>query len=167
MITQPQLIQIALKPKDVIFTPDFMAKEIVAIFHPIGHVLEPCIGDGAFLKYLPGAEWCEIEKGRDFFGWHEKVDWIIGNPPYSIFNQWLRHSFSLANNIVYLIPLNKIFNDFRMLRDIYSFGGIVKIYVIGRGEKMNFPMGYAVGAVHFRRDYKGDISIIFRDPLNP
>lgn len=162
MVSQPQLFNMALKPKDIIYTPDFMAKEIVEIFHPSGHVLEPCAGDGAFLRYLAAADWCEIEKGRDFFKWNTPVDWIIGNPPYSIFNIWLRHSFTLANDIVYLIPLNKIFNDFGMLRDIYVYGGVVKVYAIGRGEKVNFPMGYAVGAVHFQRNYKGSTEIIIR-----
>ena len=162
MATQPQLLHVSLRKKDVVYTPDFMAKEMVNLFRPTGTILEPCAGDGAFLKYLPDAEWCEIEKGKDFFQYHKKVDWIIGNPPYSIFNIWLRHSFTLANDIVYLIPLNKIFNDFGMLRDIYAYGGIVKVYAIGRGEKVNFPMGYAVGAVHFQKDYKGKIEVIFK-----
>ena len=161
MDVQPQLIKMALRKKDIVYTPDYMAKEIVDLFKPQGKILEPCSGDGAFLKHLPDAEWCEIEKGIDFFEWSKKVDWIVGNPPYSIFNIWLRHSFTLADNIVYLIPLNKIFNDFGMLKDIYVYGGIVKVYAIGRGEKVNFPMGYAVGAVHFQRNYKGAMSITF------
>jgi hypothetical protein len=150
MSLQPQLFNMALRQKDVVYTPDFMAQEIVELFKPSGVVLEPCAGDGAFLKYLPGAEWCEIEKG---------------NPPYSIFNIWLRHSFTLADDIVYLIPLNKIFNDFGMLKDIYSYGGIVTVFAVGRGEKVNFPMGYAVGAVHFRRSYIGGLQVVFRDTL--
>lgn len=164
MSSQPQLFNMSLRPKDIVYTPDFMAKEIVDIFRPTGRVLEPCAGDGAFLKYLPAAEWCEIERGKDFFLWNTPVDWIIGNPPYSIFNTWLRHSFTIAENIVYLIPLNKIFNDFGMLRDIHSYGGIVKVYAIGRGEKINFPMGYAVGAVHFQRGYKGKTEITICPP---
>lgn len=163
MSAQPQLLNIALRKKDIVYTPDYMAKEIIDFFKPCGSILEPCAGDHAFLQYLPSADWCEIEKGRDFFSWQKKVDWIIGNPPYSIFNIWLRHSFTLADNIVYLIPLNKIFNDFGMLKDIYSYGGIVSVYAIGRGEKVNFPMGYAVGAVYFRRNYKGGMQVVFRD----
>lgn len=160
MTSQPQLLHVALRPKDVVYTPDWMAQLMVSYFMPSGRILEPCAGDGVFLKYLPkDTEWCEIEKGKDFFAWNEQVDWIIGNPPYSIFNNWLRHSFDVAKNIVYLIPLNKIFNDFGMLKDIHSFGGIVKVYAIGRGEKVNFPMGYAVGAVWFQRGYKGKTEI--------
>jgi hypothetical protein len=165
MTVQPQLLHVALVEKDVVYTPDAMARDIVEYFKPSGRILEPCKGDGAFLRYLPAAEWCEIEEGRDFFMRHKRVDWIIGNPPYSIFNNWLRHSFTLANNIVYLIPLNKIFNDNGMLKDIYRYGGVKQVYVIGRGEKANFPMGYAVGAVHFQRDYRGGMFIHFTESL--
>jgi hypothetical protein len=162
MNTQPQLLHVPLAEKDVVYTPDNMAREIVDFFKPTGRILEPCKGDGAFLRYMPAADWCEIAKGRDFFLYQDKVDWIVGNPPYSIFNIWLRHSFEIADNIVYLIPLNKIFNDFGMLKDIYAYGGVKQIYAIGRGEKINFPMGYAVGAVHFQRDYRGGMSVYFR-----
>jgi hypothetical protein len=160
---QPQLLHVPLVEKDVVYTPDGMAREIVDFFKPTGRILEPCKGDGAFLRYMPAADWCEIALGRDFFLYQDKVDWIVGNPPYSIFNIWLRHSFEIADHIVYLIPLNKIFNDFGMLKDIYIYGGVKQIYAIGRGEKINFPMGYAVGAVHFQRGHKGGMSVIFRD----
>lgn len=166
MTTQPQLFHMALKDKDVVYTPDYMAKEIVDRFNPSGVILEPCCGEGAFMRYLPeNTLWCEIERGRDFFAWHESVDWIIGNPPYSIFNDWLRHSFELADNIVYLIPLNKIFNDFGMIRDILNYGGIVSVFAIGRGDKVNFPMGYAIGAVHFKRLYTGATMITMYQKL--
>ena len=52
-----------------------------------------------------------------------------------------------------------------MLKDIYSYGGIVTVFAVGRGEKVNFPMGYAVGAVHFRRNYIGGLQVVFRDTL--
>ena len=38
---------------------------MVEFFKPSGRILEPCKGDGVFLKYLPSAEWCEIQEGRD------------------------------------------------------------------------------------------------------
>jgi hypothetical protein len=161
MTTQPQLLYIPLVEKDVVYTPDNIARDIVKFFKPSGKILEPCKGDGAFLRHLAAADWCEIAEGKDFFVCRATYDWIVGNPPYSIFNIWLRHSFTLADNIVYLIPLNKIFNDFGMLKDIYTYGGVKQIYAIGRGEKANFPMGYAVGAVHFQRAYKGDMKITF------
>jgi hypothetical protein len=148
--------------KDIVYTPDGIARKIVDFFQPSGRILEPSKGEGVFLKYLPpNTEWCEIREGRDFFAWKEKVDWIIGNPPYSVFSDWLRHSFEVAENIVYLIPVNKPFNSNRLMRDIYEYGGIRQIYVIGHGRWLGWQMGYAVGAVYFQRGWKGGISIKF------
>jgi len=154
--TQPQLLQIPLDQSDVVYTPDWVAKDMVDFFKPSGRILEPCKGDGVFLRYLPeNTEWCEIQDGRDFFAWTEQVDWIIGNPPYKQFNKFFYHSQDAAANIVYLIPCNKAFNDFGFIRNVFDWGGIVHMRIYGRGEKAYFPMGYAIGAVHFQRGYTG------------
>lgn len=151
------------KPIDIVFTPDDVAKDIVEFFSPAGKCLDPCRGDHAFYKYLPpGTDWCESREGRDFFEYRREVDWIISNPPYSIFSQWLDHSFCVAENIVYLIPINKPFNSYAILRRIEAYGGIKAIYVIGPGSQLNFPIGFAIGAVHFKRGYKGQIKLSFR-----
>lgn len=62
-------------PNDVVFTQDHIARDIVRYFKPTGRMLDPCCGNGAFLKYMPGADWCEITKGKDFFEWKDPVDW--------------------------------------------------------------------------------------------
>jgi len=141
--------------------------EIVNHFKPSGSILEPAKGEGAFLRYMPTAEWCELSEGKDFFQWHKHVDWIVGNPPYSIFSQFIRHSFTIADNIVYLIPINKAFNSFSLLKDIHKWGGIKEIYVVGTGSQLRFPVGYAVGAVHFCRAYWGPTSITHRSAPTP
>ena len=127
---------------------------MVEFFKPSGRILEPCKGDGVFLKYLPGAEWCEIQDGIDFFAWDEPVDWVFGNPPYKQFNQWFYHSQEIANNIVYLIPCNKPFNDYSFMKKVHQWGERVHMRTYGRGEKAYFPMGYPIGAVHFQKGYK-------------
>ena len=81
-MAQMQLLQIALDPRDTVYTPDWVAQDMVNYFQPSGEVLEPCCGDGIFLKYMPSAHWFEIERGRDFYAWSTRVDWIVGNPPY-------------------------------------------------------------------------------------
>jgi hypothetical protein len=94
---QPQLLQIPLDPGDVVYTPDWVARDMVDFFKPSGRILEPCKGDGVFLKYLPPhTEWCEIQEGRDFFKWSEPVDWIVGNPPYAGFGEFIKHSMTIA-----------------------------------------------------------------------
>lgn len=79
MLQQAQLLQIALDPADVVYTPDWAAKDMVDFFRPSGRILEPCKGGGVFLKYLPPeTEWCEIAEGVDFFAWSKPVDWCCG-----------------------------------------------------------------------------------------
>jgi hypothetical protein len=155
----------AAREDDVVLTPDDVARDIVAHFRPVGKVLDPCRGDGAFLRHMPGAEWCEIREGRDFFLWDTPVDWIVSNPPYSCFSDFLRHSFGVAENIVYLIPINKPFNSDRIMREIFAWGGIETILVIGPGAALNFPIGFCIGAVHFKRGYRGPMSVVFRDAV--
>jgi len=161
MSAQPQLFKIPLDPGDVVYTPDWVARDMVDYFHPIGRILEPCAGDGVFLKYLPGAEWCEIEKGRDFFAWNEQVDWIVGNPPYNNYSDWLAHSLEVAKNILYLLPCNKAFNSYAMMIRVRDWGGMRAMRVYGPGSKLNFPVGYAAGAIHYCRDYCGDMGISY------
>ena len=151
-----------VNPKDIIYTPDDVAEEIVSVFTPSGKILDPCKGDGAFLKYMPGADWCEIREGRDFFEYTKHVDWIVGNPPYSAWKDWLNHSFEIADNIVYLAPVNKAFNSYYVMRDTVNFGGIRHIYVIGTGSTVGFDIGFAVGAVYFKRGWQGEIGLSFR-----
>lgn len=72
-----------INPNDVVFTPDWLAKQICEMFPISGKVLEPCKGEGAFLQYLPpDTDWCEIAEGRNFYEYNKKVDWLVTNPPY-------------------------------------------------------------------------------------
>lgn len=161
MIAQPQLLQIALDQKDVVYTPDWVARDIVEFFKPTGRILEPAAGDGAFLKYLPGADWCEIEKGRDFFAIHKYYDWIIGNPPYRTYHEWLIHSFEISENVVYLLPTTQVFNSYHMLKDVYRWGGVRCLRIYGAGSKVGFNFGFSTGAVHYQKNYRGPMEISF------
>ena len=143
--------------KDVVFTPDHVAASIVAHFAPTGRILDPCKGDGVVYNKLANAEYCELQEGKDFFNWSDPAEWIVSNPPYSIYSEWIRHSFKVAENIVYLIPINKAFNSSSMLKATYEWGGIAEIVHVGPGSSLKFPVGFAVGAVHYKRNYKGGI----------
>lgn len=161
MTTLPGFEETASLGEDVVITPDRIAKAIVNRFQPAGQVLDPCCGDGAFLQFMPGADWCEIRKGRDFFEWKEPVDWIVSNPPYSIFSDFLRHAFAISENIVFLVPVNKAFNSDALMRDIWKWGGIKTCMVIGSGSSLRFPIGFCIGALHFERGYKGGMNVEF------
>jgi hypothetical protein len=154
--TQPQLLQMALTPSDVVYTPDWVAKDMVDYFKPSGRILEPCAGDGVFLRYLPNdAEWCEIEKGRDFIAWTKPVDWIVGNPPFSDINKWVEHSFACSENVLFLMPMNKPFNSLFRMKIILEYGKIVALRAYGHGSLFGMDYGFAIGAFWFQRGYKG------------
>ena len=140
---------------DVVYTPAWVALDMVEHFQPSGRVLDPCRGAGAFTDVLPGAEWCEITDGRDFFDWSETVDWVVGNPPYSLTRKWFRHSYTVAEHLLYLVPLRNVFSGYGFIREIQEFGGIKEIRVYGTGGSIGFPMGNAVGAFHIERGWSG------------
>lgn len=150
-----------MKLSDIVYTPDDIARDIVRHFQPSGRCLDPCKGNGAFLQFLPSdSEWCELNEGVDFFDYNKKVDWIISNPPFSILDKWLEHSYAIAANIVYLIPLPKLFNSARRMQMICDNGGIKEILFVTVGRRLGFTFGYACGAVHFQTGYDGLTKII-------
>ena len=148
-----------INKNDVVFTPDWLARQICEMFPISGKVLEPCKGEGVFLKYLPSnTEWCEIVDGKNFYDYHEKVDWLVTNPPYSDFNRFLDHSFKLADNIVLLVPVAKMFKSMGTLRTIFNYGGFVSIHTLP-ASKAGFPFGFPCAVYYLKRGYKGETNI--------
>lgn len=162
----PGLESESVRLDDVVLTPRDVARDIVRHFKPTGRILDPCKGEGAFADEMPGCHWCEIRHGKDFYKWSDQVDWIVSNPPYSVFSDFLRHSMNVAENIVYLIPVNKIFNSDRMMREIWNWGGVPEVYVIGGGAALGFPIGFCIGAVHLKRGHRNGMHVTFRGTHN-
>lgn len=161
MEIQTQLFDIVVDPNDIVYTPDHVAEGIVRFLNPSGRCLDPCKGDGAFLKYMPtGSDYCELREDKDFFHYNQKVDWVIGNPPYSIFEQFMVKAFEIADNVSYLVPTNKIFQRQIIMEKINKFGGIKSMIIYGSGQLIDFPFGFSVGNFHFERGYKGDTKVI-------
>jgi len=144
-----------INKNDVVFTPDWLAKKICSMFDVQGKVLEPCKGEGAFLKYLPkSTDWCEIADGRNFYDYNKKVDWIVTNPPYSDFNRFLDHSFDLASNIVLLVPVAKLFKSMGTLKKVFAFGNFVEIHTLP-SSKAGFPFGFPSAVYYIKKNYTG------------
>jgi hypothetical protein len=150
-------------PCDDVATPEHIAKQIIDscdIILPTS-ILDPFLGNGVFFNNFPKHTsnfWTEIKKGKDFFDVQGSVDWIISNPPYSIFDEVLTHSYKIADNIVYLVPLGKLWSSMGRLRRLKEYGGIVSINVISAG-KCGFPFGFPAGWIHLKRGYKGSTEI--------
>jgi hypothetical protein len=153
------------KRGDIVYTPDWVARDMVEFFKPTGRILEPCRGSGAFMRFLPtGTDWCEITEGRDFFHWKAPVDWVISNPPYSLTRKWFNHTFAITREFAYLVPLRNVFSGYGFVREIYEWGGIVNLRVYGTGGSVGFPMGNAIGAIHARKAYGGQCTMSFYNP---
>jgi len=144
---------------DRVMTPEKIALQIVKHFNPKGKKLEPAMGTGSFHKYLKG-DWCEIDKGRDFFNYHKKIDWIITNPPYSIYDDFLLHSLEIADNVVFLVPLAKAFKSQKIQKAINKYGGLKEILMMGSGGNVGFKFGFPVGCLYYKRGYKGKIKLV-------
>ena len=148
-------------PADIVFTPDRVSSHIVRFLNPQGICLDPCKGDGAFYKYMPiGSLYCELTEGIDFLYFNHRVDWVIGNPPYSVFEDFLKKGFEISNNVSYLVPTNKIFQRQVIMNMINKYGGIKSMIIYGSGQLIDFPFGFSVGNFHFQKGYKGDTKIL-------
>jgi hypothetical protein len=143
---------------DVVQTPVEMAGRLVRHFRPTGRILEPCCGEGNFLRHLPGAFWCEIQRGVDFFEWHERVDWIITNPPWSQIRAFLNHSMEVADHVVFLMTVNHVWTKARV-RDIREHGfGLKEIALLEMPEEFP-PSGFQLGAVYLARGWSGPVAL--------
>lgn len=155
-----------LNPKggnDEIYTPVYLSKCIVEYFKPTGRLLEPCSGDGSFLKYMPNADWFEINKGKDFFNCTESYDWAITNPPFSKIRKFLQHLYKLkVKNIVFLCPTNHILGLKARLKDMHDNDYQIKEIILIDTPK-EFPQsGFQWSVNYIKKGYKGKIDITRR-----
>lgn len=177
---------------DDVQTPPELARRIVAHFRPRGRILEPCAGEGNFLRALQehaggasrrsGAKasrrgpsslvlgrrssrvppsrvhWCELKRGRDFFAWGKRVDWVVTNPPWSQFRAFLQHGMRWADHVVFLVTVNHLWTKAR-LRDIRAAGfGLKEILLVDTPASFP-PLGFQLGAVHLARGWRGRVML--------
>ena len=149
--------------KDRVYTPLELAKDIIDHYSPKGYTLDPSCGPGAFFNQFPPeciADWCELDTGRDFFDYTHKCDWIITNPPWSLMRQFLQHSMTISDNIVFLTSINHYTTKAR-LRDMREAGFNIKEFYCFDTPKCFPQSGFQLAAVHTQRGYEGDISLSF------
>jgi len=154
-------------PNDVVLTPVPAANFIVEYLLKrglSGNILEPCRASehGSFYSALKGIknstlDWCEIEEGKDFFEYNSHVDWIVTNPPYSIYDDFLLKSLEVANNVVFLCPLNKVFKSKKLDIKLHEWGGLKEIIMMGSGGSLGWPFGFPCGVLWFKKDYHGPV----------
>ena len=154
--------------KDIVMTPEYLAKEIINHFNPTGKILDPSRGEGAFYDNYDtdNKDWCELGEGRDFLLYQKKVDWIITNPPWSMMQQFLEHGMEVADNIVYLTTINH-YTTKRRIRDMREYNFAIKeIYNVPTPTKPWPQLGFQLAAVHTQRDYEGNIKFSYSPDLS-
>lgn len=153
---------------DVVMTNIETAKWIIKYFNPQGKILDPCAGTNAFYDNYPlncTKFRCEIEDGIDFFDWNEKVDWIITNPPYSIYDSFLEKAFDVADNVIFFVPIAKAFKSNKIQNLVIKYGGLKEIVYMGGGSKHGFGFGFPVGCLHYQKNYVGNCKITHAVPF--
>ena len=144
---------------DNVMTPKNIAQLIVGRYNPQGLVLEPARGTSTIYDALPNPkDWCEITGGVNFFNYHNKVDWIITNPPFSIYDKFLEHCFELSPNVVLLAPIAKAFKSLRIQNLVDKYGGLKEIFLIGSGSSCGFAFGFPTGCLYYKQYYHGAIT---------
>ena len=98
---------------DVFITPlDLAKKQIDMIDYNDNEIwLDPCKNNGSYYNQYPNdnKDWCEILDNKDFFEYDKKVDIICQNPPYSIFDLWIKKNIELEPRIIsMLIGINNL-----------------------------------------------------------
>jgi hypothetical protein len=150
---------------DDIQTPGYLANQIVKHFLPLidvknDFVLEPCAGRGAFVRAFKASgikniTTCEIKNGRDFFDYDQRVDWIITNPPFSQMREFLKHSYEIASNVVFLTFTTHVLGMKARLQDMNDARwGIKELLCVPTPPKPWPQSGFQVCAAHLRKGWR-------------
>lgn len=161
---------------DRVYTPSVLAQTLVEHFQPSGIVCEPCEGVGEGSQAFTTAFYAqpdvtqvhamEIERGLDFLTFDPLADsryrrpvpfdWLITNPPWSLYSAFLRKSLQVAANVVLVVTINHNWTEAR--RRFAKEAG----YGLSEIVELDWPpvwarMGTQLGAVCYQRAYNGPI----------
>ena len=129
-----QARELRKKSNDKIYTPKPVAIKMIEMCEIKNgeKVLDCCRGGGVFYDNLPEScfkYYCEIDEGKDYFDETEKYDLIIGNPPYSKWNKWIKHTVKLTDKFCFIFGVINL-TDAR-LNNIFKHGyGLTKFHLL-------------------------------------
>lgn len=92
-------------------TPEWCYEKLPINWSLFDTALEPAAGDRRIVHFLQNqkllqVDWCEIQEGLDFFEHEGEYDLIITNPPFSLAQEFIEHSMSMAPTVIMLLRLN-------------------------------------------------------------
>ena len=117
-----------MKKKEFYYTDIEMVKDLLSItpiFWQKDIVLDAGSGNGAWYHNLlcpqKNRRECEIERGNDFYKWEEKVDWVVGNPPFRHNGEnqiwkWIDKASQITNKGMGFLLNHKVFNTLTPVR---------------------------------------------------
>jgi len=141
-------IKTRIKPNDIFYTPNELVIKLLkeTPYSYDDSLLDPFYGEGAFFNCFqtlsnqnPNNNWLEIEKGKDFFKYNIKHDWIISNPPFSKITEVLKHSLKIADKgIGYIMPSYSL--SYSRIKLMNNFG-----FNIQKTVYFNNPKEWGIG----------------------
>lgn len=146
---------------DLVMTPSYLAEAIISHYQPSGTILEPCRGIGpTYAFWREGWDFCEIAEGVDFLDCpNQDYDWIVTNPPFSLFRAFLKRSMVVADNVVFLSFVNAFWMKAR-LRDMREANFGMKEILFVETPPPPWPQtGFQLGATWIQRGYVGSIKV--------
>ena len=98
-------IQKKINKNDIVYTPQKVVDIMIKDIDINDSIIDSCKGRGAFYNSFKNNNkyYCEINEGKDYFDFTDKVDLNYGNPPYSILSKWLEHSYKITNKKIKFI----------------------------------------------------------------
>lgn len=122
------------KPKDVFFTPTAVANTHIGLIssNDTELWLDPFRGSGNYYSQFPTQnpkDWCEITEGKNFFDFHNKVDVICSNPPFSCIDSVLEKSIELKPRIISYLLLHGSMTPKRLERLNNAGYGLTHMYI--------------------------------------
>lgn len=149
-----------LKGNDIVMTPPALAQAIVRALGPTGRVLDAARGEGAFYNTGAFTDWTEISEGRDFFEWKERTDWVITNPPFSIFRKFLKHAMSVSDNVALLCHVPGLLGQRARNRDVEAAGFAPRLLLVFDAPPPPWPqMGFEWAVCWWQKGWKGPLQI--------
>jgi hypothetical protein len=96
------------------YTPEELVKYCLSLLSFGKEYIVLDVGSGKNMVWynninVVNKDFCEIELGKDFFEYKEKVDWCIGNPPFKFLWKMMEKSFDMSNKgVAFLMAIDGI-----------------------------------------------------------
>jgi len=134
------------RTNDAYYTPEWCVHRLLdAVGYIGGDILEPCAGGGAIVRAtesyhraLPPITWttididpkCDVDIHADFLTAeiHATYDYVLTNPPFSIAEEIVKKSLTLAGETIMLMRLNWLASKKR--HSIFATYGCPDVYVL-------------------------------------